>query len=345
MTDARALMPVVLGVGLATLTAYDTSAGDMKRQRPWHEPLFILATQLVGFAIVGAALFVAAWSAERDHPMGPADLKAENLFIVALGGLIFIVAVRRAWTGVVSASDTRPWERGLLDKISMLLMMLLAIALITFLGMILDDLLIGTSRLRIASAIPLVLMLIVGALNGAFFLLRYVVGGGSLSPRAFAMSRRQQARMLSVLCHTRGTWLSLCLRPVGELEPDWHFCTSVWQTDHGWYFRTEDAYALARYHSWAAEHLRIPTAAFHLRKVSIFAGPRPLSWRGVRITPTTRRWWWLDAWRSHRESPGHERDDCVERRAGLVHISHHDLNEAGLIVVIGSQANGAPEDS
>lgn len=340
MTDARALIPVVMGVGLAALTAHDTSSASVEQGRPrWREPLFILTTQLIGFAIVGVALFIAAWSVEKGHQMGPGDLRAENLLIVALGGLIVLVAVRRAWTGVVSSSGAAPWDRGLFDKVAMLLMLVIAVIVTAFLGMLLDWLLIGTSTLKIAIAVPIVVILLVGALAGTFFLFRHMVASGSPSPRVFSMSRRQQARMLRLLSDADGAWLPMSLRPIGELETDLPFLADVWQTAHEWYFRPDDAHAIARYHIWAADHLRTPVAAFHLQRISVFAGPKPLAMRGMRITRTTRRWWWLEAWRSHREEPSHALDErSLERQAGLVRISHHDLKAAGFVITVGDSA-------
>lgn len=105
-----------MGVGLAVVTTRDGRKSPDGRAPSRHEPLFILATQLVGFAIVGVALFIAAWPAEKGQRLGPRDLKAENLFILALGAMIAIVAVRNAFVRFVDASTSYPWERGLLER-------------------------------------------------------------------------------------------------------------------------------------------------------------------------------------------------------------------------------------
>jgi hypothetical protein len=43
-------------------------------------------------------------------------------------------------------------------------------------------------------------------------------------------------------------------------------------TKRGWYLRSEDSGALARYHKWAANHVSLPTPALHSQTVTV-CGP------------------------------------------------------------------------
>jgi len=341
--DARTLIPVVMGIGLTAFTVNNASSMSKDDDRASHEPFFILAVQLIGFAIVGAALYIVGWSAENGGRLKNGDLKAENIFIVALGALIVIVAIRGAWSGFVNSSPTSPWDRGLLDRVSTFMTFAMAMLIVVLFGMLLDLVLIRASTVRVSTVIPLITGLVIVVLAGASFLLRSL-GGKDPSPRVFAMSRRQQEHLLKYLNNAHGSWMQLFMRPVGELEPVRIFSVDVWSTDLGWYFRAEDAYALARYHSWSANHLRTPVAALHLQRVSVFAGDKPASMRGLRVTQTTRRLWWIDAWRSHRQEPPSVDDvNSSECKAGLIHVSHAQLEKAGLIVTIGS-ASTVPRD-
>lgn len=331
MADPRTVIPVVMGVGLTVLT---TRGGRRSGNREVgrHEPLFILATQLVGFAVVGVALFIAAWSAENGRALGPGDLKAENLLIVALGAMIAIVAVRNALVGFVDAATACPWERGLLERWSTVLLMVIAVLVAALLGMSLDELLLHTAKMRVGRAVPVVTLLLIGALTATFLLLRFMLKSSG-SPEAFAMSRREQRRMWTALEGADGTWTTISIQPASVVRPNDVFTAIVWEVARGWCLRAEDAYALARYHAWMGNHLAVPNPAFHLHRVSVFAGVMPSAMRGMRVTATTRRLWWLDAWRSHRSVPALDMEPgSPERRAGLVLITADDLRCAGLAV-------------
>jgi hypothetical protein len=127
---------------------------------------------------------------------------------------------------------------------------------------------------------------------------------------------------------------------VGLPNPALSMTVTIWATRLGWYWRSDDAGALARYHKWAANHARIPTPALHAQVISVFGGRILRSRRGMRITPITRRCWWIDAWRSHRDHSAPDADESSpEYDAGLVFISHDELRTAGLVVVVEDEAS------
>jgi len=54
----------------------------------------------------------------------------------------------------------------------------------------------------------------------------------------------------------------------------------------------------------------------------------------MRVTATTRRFWWLDVLRSHKDIPALDAEDgSPERKAGLLLIGIDDLRRAGLNVI------------
>jgi hypothetical protein len=127
---------IVIGVGLAVLTTSDfTSRGRDGDPAQGQTPFFVLAVQLIGLAILGAALFVAAYSFENGHKLGPHDLKAENLFITTLVMLIVSLGVRNTWSRFFNAPATSPWERGLFDRIQPLIGFVIAIAMTALVGL------------------------------------------------------------------------------------------------------------------------------------------------------------------------------------------------------------------
>lgn len=211
--------------------------------------------------------------------------------------------------------------------------MIMAVMLATLLGLGLDEILLRASAMRVGKAVLPVTLLMTAALALTFLLLRFMLKGAG-SPVPFAMTRREQQRMWAALDGAGGTWTTISIKPISAVLPDYAFTATVWQTAQGWFFRAEDAYALARYHAWAGNHLAFPVAAFHLHRVSVFAGDTPRVRRGMRVTATTRRLWWLDAWRSHRDIPALDAEDgSPERKAGLLLIGTDDLRRAGLNVV------------
>lgn len=337
MVEPSGLLPIVMGIGLTVLAGRSvatTRGRGRGEQSQWQAPFFDLAVLLIGFAIVGAALWVLGWSIESGHRLKPADARAENRFIIALGLLILATAAWTAWTGFFHSSATTPWERGHLDRIPQLISFTLAILVVSLVALGIDEALISTARIKGAPATFVIGAILILGLGLSWTILR-LLSGGNPSPRAFALSRQQQLRLLCALEHASGSWVSVQVQALGELEPALAFSATIWVTQHGWYWRSEDALALPRYHSWAANHVTVPTPALHAQRLTMFAGPSPRSARGLRITQTTRRWLWrLDTWRTRRETlPPPADASSPERLAGLVHISPEQLQDAGLQVV------------
>lgn len=83
------------------------------------------------------------------------------------------------------------------------------------------------------------------------------------APRALLMSRVAQLKMLSTLHGASGEWQAIEVSVAGQLDLALSLSATVWTTARGMYWRADDAYALARYHNWAANHLVAPTPAVH----------------------------------------------------------------------------------
>ncbi len=336
MTDASALFPVVIGVGIAVLTtnqAPNSAAGAEARRRA---AMFTMAVQLLGFALVALALSIVGWYVENGRNVGPADLRVENWLIAVLAFLMVVVVIRNAWAGFVHSSPTSPWERGIIDRANTFMIFVQSVAFVVVLGVIVDGALVavGASANRVGTGIAVVAGVLLIVFCAVSFTLRYLLGADP-SPHAVTMSRRQQQSLLRELSDASGSWVSISVRAAGELEPALALSATVWATDRGWYWRAGDAYALARYHSWAGGHAKTPVAALHLQRVSVIAGKFRDSMRGMRITSTTRRLWLLEAWRSHRdESPLVSDAGSPERRAALVHIAYEQLQAAGLVATV-----------
>lgn len=336
MIESSPLVAIVVGVGLAVLTSRDiTHARGDEGQTRRSTPLFVLAVQLIGLAIVGAALYIAAYSFESARKLGPHDLKAENLFIATLVIMIVFLGLRNAWNSMSDEQGTMPWAHGLLDRLHPLPGLSIAILIVALIGLLIDEILIevsvqsgGAARLLLGTAV-----LAVG-LGVVTLVLRLLVGSPS-SPRGFALSRKEQRRLLQSLAGKQGVWQTVRVTAIGALEPALSLTATIWITGEGWYWRSEDGGALARYHRWAAHHARLPTPALHEQAVTVWAGLVLHSRRGLRLTPIRTRWWWIDAWRSHRDRPAPAPDRSPpEYEAGLVFISHSELLAAGLTVVV-----------
>jgi hypothetical protein len=325
-----------MGVGLAVLSTNhvpNSSEGGDRRKAA----LFTMAVQLIGFALVVLALSIVGWYVESGGKyVGHKDLKVENWLLAGLAFLIVLMVIRNAWAGYVQSSATSPWDRGIVDRANTFMTFLQAVTVLAVLGAILDWALIavGISAIKVGSAILLVVAVLAVVFIAAAFMLRYLLGTDA-SPHTATMSRRQQRSLLQALDDAPGAWMSIDVKAVAELEPDLALSVTVWTTDGRWYWRPDHAYALARYHSWAGSHATTPAAALHSQRVSVVAGKFKDSIRGMRITGTTRRLWLLDAWQSHRRVPPLVSDaDSPERRAGLVHIAHEQLQAAGLVVTV-----------
>jgi hypothetical protein len=336
MIESSPLVAIIVGVGLAVLTSRDImhARGDDGQTRR-STPLFVLAVQLIGLAIVGAALYIAAYSFEGNHKLALNDLKAENLFIATLVMMIVFLGLRNAWNSMWDAQGAMPWERGLLDRLHPLPGLATAILIVSLVGLLTDETLIKLSvqggavaRLLLGTAV------LAAALAVVMLVLRLLVGGPS-SPRGFALSRKEQRHLLQALASKQGFFQMVRVTAVGALEPALSLEATIWITREGWYWRSEDGGALARYHKWAAHNARLPTPALHAQALTVWAGLVLRSRRGLRLTPIRTRWWWIDAWRSHRDQPAPAPDRSrPEYEAGLVFISHSELLAAGLTVVI-----------
>jgi hypothetical protein len=338
LIESSPLVAIIVGVGLAVLTSRDIrhARGDDEQTRR-STPLFVLAVQLIGLAIVGAALYIATYSFETNHKLGPNDLKAENLFIATLVMMIVFLGLRNAWHSMWDAQGAVPWERGLLDRLHPLSGLSIAILIVALVGLLTDEILIELS-VQGGGVAPLLLgtAVLAAALAVVTLVLRLLVGGPS-SPRGFALSRKEQRHLLQSLAGEQGLWRTVRVTAIGALEPARSLQATIWITTEGWYWRSEDGGALARYHKWAAHHARLPTPALHAQALTVWAGLVLRLRRGMRLTPIRTRWWWIDAWRSHRDRPAPAPDRSrPEYEAGLVFISHSELLAAGLTVVVES---------
>jgi hypothetical protein len=346
MTDSSPLVAIVVGVGLAVLTSRDIIARRDDGQTHEHTPFFVLAVQLVGFVIVAAALYVAAHSFENGHKLGAKDLKAENLFIATLVALVVFLGIRNAWNSVAHPPATSPWEWGLFDHLQPLIVFVVALPVAGLVTLLIDEALIaestkagGVTRLLTGIAI------VTAGVSLVTLILRLIIGRQS-SPTAFARSRHQQRQLLDHLAASDGYWQSVSVTAAGVLEPALSMSATIWVTTYGWYWLSEDGGMLARYHNWAAHHARLPTPKLHTQAVTVWAGRMLHSRRGLRITPITTHWWWIDAWRSHRDQPAPAPDKSrPEYEAGLVFISPGELQAAGLTVLIEAQAKTCRDNS
>ena len=137
--------------------------------------------------------------------------------------------------------------------------------------------------------------------------------------------------MLSALDVASGEWKTVDVSAAGRLEPPLSLSATVWTTVRGMYWRADDAYALARYHNWAANHLAAPTPAVHGQRLMV----ANLTRRGDRHMEikqwTGRRSLWLDALRMNRgDGSTCAESGSSEHTAGLVHVPYEQLSAAGL---------------
>jgi hypothetical protein len=238
MTESSPLVAIVVGVGLAVLTSRDiTRARRDDGQAQGFTPLFVLAVQLIGLAIVGAALYIAAYSFESGRKLGPHDLKAENLLIATLVVLIVLMGIRNTWNSLSDTPGTSPWERGLTDRMHPLPGFMIAILIVALLGLAIDETLIALS-VHASGATRLLLgtVILVLGLGVVTLVLRLLVGGPS-SPRAFAHSRSEQRRLLEKLATEEGSWQTVRVTAIGALEPALSMTATIRVTPRGWYWR------------------------------------------------------------------------------------------------------------
>jgi hypothetical protein len=232
--------------------------------------------------------------------------------------------------------DRPSWQIGVFDRMTPLLMLVLGVLLSVLVELAVLIGIADTANMRPAAALFVILGVLLVGIGIPMAILRMLVGI-EISPEAFARSRRQQQKLLEKLGDAEGSLAPVVVRAAVEIVPSEAFDTRVWSTPRGWYWRVEDAWALARFHSWAANHAVLPTRALHMQRMSVLGGVWPDRMRGMRLTETTRRLWWIDAWRSHRQQHAAPEDVTgPERAAGLVYIPHQQLREAGLTVEVGT---------
>jgi hypothetical protein len=331
--EASILISIVTGFGLTALSAGGHTGSSTGIKRPaWHAPLFTLVVQLIGFMLAGTASLIVVVDAERGKGIPPADLRAENWFIVALVALIAVVAVRNAWVGMSDSSVSEPWGEGLAAKISRLFTFSLAVLVLVIVGvcLVFGLAIAGQSHHAFFGTFLLILLAVAAVLFIVSLGLRRLLGAELASSES---SRRYQQQLLAKLEGLHGAWLPIKVKPVVGLEPELAFHAMVWANEGGWHMRSDDAYALGRYHAWAASHTKVPAAALHQNRVGVWAGKVFTSMRGLHVVPTTRKLWWIDVWRFARA----RRSSIVQKgAAGLLRIAHEDLAAAGLVAVVES---------
>jgi hypothetical protein len=324
-----------MGIGLAALSsgtlAASRSGGEESR---WREPLFVFAVLLIGLAVFGAALYELGWSIESGRKLPPADARAENWLIVALVLLLVTLAARSAWITYFYSTDGKPWERGHLDRQPQLLGFALASLGALLIGLVVDAIVLLVARFEPHSAILLVTATLALGFVLAWALLRLMTGGNP-SPTAHMTSRRAQLRMLSALDGAMGDWTDVEVSAVGRLDPPLVLSAVVWVTGRGMYCRTDDAYALVRYHDWVANHLASPTRAVHAQRLML-ANPTKRADRHIAVKPWSgRRSVWLDVVRMNRaDRSALAGSSSPESAAGLVHVPYEQLAVAGLRITV-----------
>jgi hypothetical protein len=329
MIAANGLLPIVLGIGLAVL-----SGGTFARGRggasTWRDPLFVLAVLLIALPVFGAALYELGWSIETGRKLPAAEARAENWLILSLALLLVAVAARSAWVGFFYSTDSAPWERGYLDRLPQLLGFAAASLGVLLIGLVVDAVVLVVAKLEPGGATFIVAVTLALGVISAWVTLR-LMSGGNPSPRALLMSRAAQLKMLSTVDGASGEWRSVEVSAVGRLDQTLSLSATVWITARGMYWRTDDAYALARFHDWVANHLEAPTPAVHTQRL-ILANPTRSQARHIELQPWAgRRERWLHALKMNRI----DRLPCTdstsaEHAAGLVHVPYDRLSAAGL---------------
>jgi hypothetical protein len=331
MVGSNGLLPVVMGIGLAALSSGTLAAARRSGEESrWREPLFVFAVLLIGLAVFGAALFELGWSIESGRKLPPAEERAENWLIVALVLLLVTLAARSAWMTYFYSPDDQPWDRGHFDRWPPLLGFAAASLGALLIGLAVDAIVVVLARFDPPSAVVLVAATLALGCALAWGVLRLMTGGDP-SPAVHMRSRRAQLRMLSALDGATGEWAEIQVSAVGRLDPPLALSAVVWTTSRGMYFRTDDAYALVRYHEWVANHLTSPTYAVHAQRLML-ANPTRRADRHIVIKPWSgRRTVWLDVVRMNRGNRSSLAGSASpESAAGLVHLPYRQLSAAGL---------------
>jgi hypothetical protein len=335
MLVSNGLLPIVMGIGLAALSggtlAASRSGGAESR---WREPLFVFAVLLIGLPVFGAALYELGWSIENGRRLSPGDAKAENWLIVALALLLVALAARGAWVGYFYSSDGPPWDRGHLDRLPQLPGFAMASLTALLVGLVVDAILLLVAKSEPGPTILIVMSTLAIGLVMSWAMLR-VMTGGNPSPIAHMRSRRVQLGVLSALDGAAGDWKNVGVSAVGSVEPPLALTTVAWITARGMYWRTDDVYALVRYHNWVANHLTAPTPAVHEQRLML-ANPTRRAERHIAIKPWTgRRSLWRDALRMNGTDNQVPREaSSREIAASLVRVPYEQLAAVGLRLTI-----------
>lgn len=331
MVESNGLLPIVMGIGLAALSGGTLANSRGRRDDSgWRDPLFVFAVLLIGLSVLGAALYVLGWSIESGRKLPATEERAENWMILTLALLLVAVAARSAWIAFFYSSDSPPWERGHLDRLSQLFGFAMATLCALVVGLLVDVTVLLVAKLKPGASIVVIAATLALGLAAAWAMLR-LMSGGNPSLRASLMSRGAQLKMLSALDAASGEWQAIEVSAVGHLDPYLSLSATVWTTARGMYWRADDAYALARYHNWAANHLVVPTPAIHGQRLMV-ANPTLRRDRHLELKPWTgQRAWWLDAMTMNRVDRRTCADaDSQEHVAGLVHVTYKQVSAAGL---------------
>lgn len=339
MVQASGLLSIVMGIGLPLMSGGLLAASRRRDDESrWRDALFVFAALLLGLPLFAAALYIAGSSIEHGQPLQPTEAKIENWLILALVAILVALAARTAWTSFFYSSDGLPWERGALDRIPHLLGFTLGSIVILSMGLVIAGVVIAVADLKADVPLLGIGCAIVLAVPAAWAAL-CAMSGGNPSPRAFMRSREQQRRVLAALEGAPGSWLSVEVHAIADLEPDLSLKAVVWHADAGGrYWRADDAYALCRYHRWAADHALAPCQALHAQQITAWAGSWPRSMRGLVITPHGRLWRWR-VWRAHRNANAPAVGGSAEQAAHLIEISDSRLCAAGLRVTTQSASS------
>ena len=319
-----------MGVGLPLMSGGLLAASRRRDDESrWRDGLFVFAALLLGLPLFGAGLYIAGSSIEHGQPLGPTGAKAENWLILAQVSILVALAARTAWTSCFYSSDGPPWERGVLDRVPHLLGFTLGSIVILSMGLVITGTVIAVAGLKADVPLLGIAAAIVFAVPAAWAALCAMTGGNP-SPRAFMRSREQQRRVLAALEGAQGSWMPVEVRAIADLEPDLSLKAVVWHAHAGGrYWRADDAYAVCRYHRWAADHALAPCPALHAQRITAWAGAWPRSMRGLVITPHGRLWR-LRAWRAHRKANAQAVEGSAEQAAHLIEIPDSRLRAAGL---------------
>lgn len=334
MIKTEVLLPIVLGLGVAVMSSPQLTrlGADKSSASVTH---FVLAIQMLGFAVFGVALYYPLHALAHGHSgLSGQSLREEDCLIAALALLFVVMAIRNALRSYMALDDRPGWQIGLFDRLTPVIMFAVGMcpiclwALLVTIGIASAGGISGAGRA--IAAVFAILLLGTGIVIGT---LRLLAKTGVLTDVSMC-SRGEQQKVIAALAGADGTWVPVVVRAAVEVAPVETFSTCVWVASGKWYWRIEDGWTLARFQDWAANHAVVPVPELHMKRLSVWGGKGSLSsMRGTRLTDATTRFRRLDTWRAHRRCPAPPEDGPgPERAAGLVFISRQDLKDAGLAV-------------